>query len=157
MQIRTVNDNDIRRKNVRSGKSSGSTAASSQKTEKSGFESLLEEVLPPDQEHTADLHQLWSELPDAEKKFLEKPTDANLKTYKKIVLAIAKKTLEENVQVTKIYKKSRSGEKVELSIVEYVDERIQKMAQVMHSEGNSAFRLLRYLDEIRGMLLDQKR
>jgi len=37
-----------------------------------------------------------------------------------------------------------------------IDERLQKMALMMQARGNSAFSMLRTVEEIRGILLDMR-
>ena len=41
-----------------------------------------------------------------------------------------------------------------MSVVEFIDERLQKMAHMMTAPGNSAYFMLKTVEEIRGILLD---
>ena len=120
---------------------------------RSPFQLILEEILPPEQENL-DLHSLWSRLPDLEKDLIAKPVQENLDTYKDAVRKIARETLRKNVRVKKLRRKNRRNEIVELNVIEILDDRLQKMALMMQSPANSAFTLLKTMDEIRGILLD---
>ena len=84
------------------------------------------------------------------------PSDENLNRYRELVIGIARATLARNVTVQKLRRKNSRGETVELNIVQIVDQRIQKMAIMMHSRGNSAFNILRTVEEIRGILFDAR-
>lgn len=163
MQVRVTNDPATqRRKPLRksgagasgtSGSSSaGATAAVA--ADASPFLQILEEVVPSGQVGTADLHELWKDLPDAERELLEQPSNANLARYKELVIAIARETLRKNTRIRKIRRRNRQGEVIELSVVEFIDERLQKMANMMTAPGNSAYFMLKTVEEIRGALLD---
>ncbi|MCB1309625.1 MAG: DUF327 family protein [Leptospiraceae bacterium] len=152
MQVRLTTDTDYRRN--RTGKARTENRSGSATESRSPFQSLLEEVLPPDDNEAVDLHRLWEKLPDAERDFLANPTDAHLETYREVVKNIAAITLRRNTRVQKVKRRNRNGEMVELSVLEIIDERLQKMAHLMQSPGNSAFQLLKTVEEIRGILLD---
>ncbi|MBX7059236.1 MAG: YaaR family protein [Leptospirales bacterium] len=132
----------------------GAQTAASGVRSGSSFQEILEEVMPAQRSETRDLKQLWSELPEAERQLIEKQSDENLQRYKQLVAAIARETLRRNTRIRKIRRRSRSGDEVELSIVEFVDERLQRMANLIHSRGNSAFQILKAVEEIRGILID---
>ena len=156
MQIKVTNDPVYRKRpeSRKSGKSESSKDVTGEK--KSPFMEILEEVLPQDRVENRDLHDLWAELPDAEKELLNHPDDENLRRYRELVIGIAKATLDRNVRVKKLRRKNSQGETVELNIIEVIDNRIQKMAIMMHSRGNSAFNILKTVEEIRGILFDAR-
>lgn len=122
--------------------------------EKSPFQQIIDEVLPSDGPEGAELNQLWRELPLAERDLLDHPSNENLARYKDLVFDIARETLRRNAKVVKLRRRNSKGEMVELSLVEFVDLRLQKMATIITSSGNSAFQLLKTVEEIRGALLD---
>lgn len=155
MQIKITNDPLFRKKaeSRKSGRAESSAAAGEKK---SPFLEILEEVLPQDRVENRDLHELWRDLPDAEKDLINHPSEENLRRYRDLVVGIAKATLARNVHIKKMRRKNSKGETVELSVVEVVDQRIQKMAIMMHSRGNSAFNILRTVEEIRGILFDAR-
>lgn len=156
MQIKVTNDPLFRKKSEtrKSGRSEKAGAAADEK--KSPFLEILEEVLPQKQVENRDLHELWSDLPGAEKDLINHPSEENLNRYRDLVIGIARATLARNVHVKKLRRKNSQGETVELNVVQVVDQRIQKMAIMMHSRGNSAFNILRTVEEIRGILFDAR-
>lgn len=162
MIVRTLNSNDrdVRRRTGKAGAgaregASTSSVASTAPVQKSPFEEILDEVLPAERTGaTGDLHSLWKSLPDAERELMNHPSNANLYRYRDIVIAIARETLRRNTRVKKLRRRNRHGDVIELSVVEFVDERLQKMANLMHAPGNSAFLMLKTVEEIRGALLD---
>lgn len=151
MKVRLQTDTDYRKKTREKGASSAVPAEKA-----SSFLEVLEEILPSHLEKNQSLHDLWSVLPDVEKKLIEKPVKENLNEYKRLVREIAEKTLKNNTRVKKIYSKNRRNEKVEHSVVEFIDRRVQAMAVMLHSSENSAFSILKSMEEIRGILLDLK-
>ncbi len=141
----------------RQNRAARSTASSSQKRVASdSFQSLLNNVLPPEKESNYSLNQLWQQLPSAEKELLADPNDKNLAKYRQIVVNIARQTLAKNIRSKKMHRRDQKGRKVELTVIEVIDERLQQMATLMHSLHNSAFNLFKKLEEIRGLLLDQR-
>lgn len=148
---------ELSSKRNQSGKSRSARSASVEKAATgpaTPFIEILNNILPPDDVDSYDLNVLWSELPGAERRLLDSPGDENLTVYRDIVKRIAAATLKKNVRVKKLKRKNRRGETVELSVIEIIDERLQKMALLMHSGRNSAFALLKTAEEIRGLLLD---
>jgi uncharacterized protein len=154
MLVRTATDTEIRRR---------TSAAKSERSEKTGdsknsFLNILADVLPTERAE-GDLHSLWQELPGIERDLLDHPSDKNFKRYRERVQQIANETLRQNTSVSSIKSPLRgrpgqpSGEKVH-NVVKILDERLQKMALLMLSKNNSAFNLLKSVDEIRGLLLD---
>ena len=152
--ITTTGQTEQRKLNSAKSKRSGKSAAIKEK--KSPFLQILEEVLPPDDAQSYDLHALWSELPELEKNLINHPSDENLNSYRETVKNIAQATLKKNVHVKKLKRKNRRGETIELSVIKIIDDRLQKMAIMMHSRNNSAFSMLKAMEEIRGLLLDVK-
>lgn len=130
--------------------------ATSALQEKSPFSQILEDILPPSETRNHSLFQLWEALPDAEKDFLEQQSDANLRKYKELVKQIARETAKRNFKTLKVKRKSRGGEDIELTVFAVIDEKLHQMTLLMRSPNNSAFQILKTMDEIRGMLVDAR-
>jgi len=159
VQVRPGTQNDLNRrvggKGSSTGKSGATTAVAS---DHRGFLDLLAEVLPASSPDKAGLQTLWAQMPDAERELLQNPAQENLTRYQELVRSIARQTLDQNVRVEKLFTKGRiTKTEKELSTIRIIDERLQQMAILMQSKGNSAFGLLQKLAEIRGMLMDLKR
>lgn len=162
MQVRLTTDGPARRrtgvadakKRSASGAGRASSSGESVDAVRSPFLQILDEILPPSRLESRDLHQLWEQLPDLERELLDHPSNANLARYKELVIAIARETLRTNTRIKKIRRKNRKGELIEMSVVEFIDERLQKMAHMMTAPGNSAYFMLKTVEEIRGILLD---
>ncbi|MBW7857057.1 MAG: DUF327 family protein, partial [Leptonema sp. (in: Bacteria)] len=119
----------------------------------SGFQEILDSVLPQETIESRDLHRLWSELPNLERQLIEDQSPENLKVYRELVKAIANQLLKDNVKVAKLKRRVKGGD-VELSVVQIIDERLHRMMIMLQSNENTAFQILRNLDEIRGLLMD---
>lgn len=150
MQIRLTTDTDYKKK------SSASIKKTENRTEKSPFLQILEEVLPHDDVSLKDLNELFSRLPEAEKNLIDSQTEENLNIYKQLIRAIARETLQHNMKVEKHFKKNRSNQTVELSVVRIADERLHQMTLLIRSKNNTAFSILKTMQEIRGLLLDAR-
>ncbi len=150
MQVKLTTDTNFQKRD----KKKSSPVSSPDAPSRSPFLTILDEVLPSHQEESRDLHQLWSQLPDLEKELLDNPSEANLTAYRETVRSIARQTLDRNVKLKKIHRRTRLGETVELNAIQVLDDRLHRMALMMQSRNNSAFQLLRQMEEIRGLLLD---
>lgn len=152
MQIRSTTDRDLRRTQRRkSNTESKATASVDQQT--SGFQEILDSVLTQETTESRDLHRLWSDLPQIERQLIEDQSPENLKAYRELVKAIAEQLLKDNVKVAKLKRRVKGGD-VELSVVQIIDDRLHRMMIMLQSKENTAFQILRNLDEIRGLLMD---
>jgi uncharacterized protein len=161
MLIRPAVNSDIRPKKEMSRKSgsgnSSSVAGSPElRTEASPFNDILNELLPPADVSNLDLHGLWSRLPQAERDLIDNPSQKNLIAYKEIVKRILKQSVEKIFDNTKIIHVNRSKVKVEQHYIKILDEKLHKMTLMIQAPGNTAFNILRNLDDIRGLLIDVK-
>ncbi|EMN01297.1 PF03885 family protein [Leptospira noguchii str. 1993005606] len=120
----------------------------------SSFLDILEEIVPSKSETTKDLNALWRELPDIEKRFLDLASIENLEAYQKHIQAIIKAVIDQNMRVETLSKKMKGEAKRIYHVVKIIDEKIQILAELIMDEGNSAFKLLKSLTDIRGLLLD---
>ncbi|MDI7163702.1 YaaR family protein [Leptospira santarosai] len=123
-------------------------------TGSSSFLDILEEIVPSGSETTKDLNSLWRELPDIEKKFLDLPSIGNLEIYQKHIKAITKAVIDQNMRVETLSRRMKGETKKIYHVVKIIDEKIQILAELIMNEGNSAFKLLKSLTDIRGLLLD---
>ncbi len=97
-------------------------------------------------------------MPQAERDLIENPTRENMTAYQDLVRAIAQQTLDEAVRVEKLTRPATfSRNKMELSTIKIIDEKLHRMALVMLSPENSAFASMRNFAEIRGLLMDLRR
>ncbi|EQA53239.1 YaaR family protein [Leptospira kmetyi] len=120
----------------------------------SSFLDILEEIVPSGSETTKDLNALWRELPEIEKRFLDLPSIGNLEAYQKHIQAITKAVIDQNMRVETLAKRMKGEAKKIYHVVKIIDEKIQILAELIMNEGNSAFKLLKSLTDIRGLLLD---
>ncbi|AXR67547.1 YaaR family protein [Leptospira mayottensis] len=120
----------------------------------SSFLDILEEIVPSGSETTKDLNALWRELPDIEKRFLDLPSIENLEAYQKHIQAITKAVIDQNMRVETLSRRMKGEAKKIYHVVKIIDEKIQILAELIMNEGNSAFKLLKSLTDIRGLLLD---
>ncbi|EKP12545.1 YaaR family protein [Leptospira borgpetersenii] len=120
----------------------------------SSFLDILEEIVPSDLETTKDLNSLWRDLPHIEKKFLDLPSIGNLEIYQKHIKSITKAVIDQNMRVETLAKRMKGETKKIYHVVKIIDEKIQILAELIMNEGNSAFKLLKSLTDIRGLLLD---
>jgi hypothetical protein len=156
MIVKLTTDTDYKNREARARRSKGPGGSSSVEKSKSPFLEILDEILPASIDQNRDLHDLWSDLPGLERDLIDHPSEENLNIYRETVRLIARMTLDKNVRVAHIYRKNRHNEKIELNLIEIVDDRLHKMALMMRSSSNTAFSILKTLDEIRGLLLDSR-
>ncbi|MFA4795862.1 YaaR family protein [Leptospira kirschneri] len=143
-------------KNKKAGISSLNSLNQSETVENisSSFLDILEEIVPSKSETTKDLNALWRELPDIEKRFLDLASIENLETYQKHIQAIIKAVIDQNMRVETLSRKMKGEAKKIYHVVKIIDEKIQILAELIMNEENSAFKLLKSLTDIRGLLLD---
>ena len=119
------------------------------------FFDILESIVPSTEEGTRELNELWKDLPDIEKALIANPNHKNLREYKEHIKQIAKLILKKNHKVIQAPTRGRNDTK-DIRYVKIVDEKLDILANTMFSPTNSAFNILKQLDEIRGLLIDLK-
>ncbi|GBF43435.1 hypothetical protein LPTSP2_27320 [Leptospira ellinghausenii] len=122
---------------------------------KQSFLEILESIVPSGKEETRELNELWKDLPDLEKDLIKDPNHKNLESYKKHIKQIAELILKKNYKVMQAAQRGRNDQK-DVRYVKVVDEKLDLLAKTMFSPNNSAFVILKQLDEIRGLLIDLK-
>ncbi|XDD50238.1 YaaR family protein [Leptospira sp. WS92.C1] len=145
------------KKNGVSSVSGGSSANQTEAIESpasSSFLDILEEIVPSGSESTKDLNALWRDLPEIEKRFLDLPSIENLEAYQRHVQSITKAVIDQNMRVETFSRRMKGEAKKLYHVVKIIDEKIQILAELIMNEGNSAFKLLKSLTDIRGLLLD---
>lgn len=151
----SINTNQVKTSQDKNSRSIKSESTGGVKEKENSFLSILESIVPSTNEETREINQLWQKLPDMEKRFLDAPNQNNLTEYKKLVKDITNAILKKNMQLTQARQRGRSDNKILMS-VKIIDEKIQVLAMTMLNPNNSAFNLLKQIEEIRGMLMDIK-
>ena len=150
---------------LQSGKTSTNTKSSfnSKKSESSSgihehkpeFLELLESIAPKNREETRDIHDLWRELPSLERDLIDNRSASNLEKYKNQVKALLLAILNTNTKVKTQYTNIKgSSAKKEFSHIQILDEKLKLLAETIYHPQNSAFQILKSLDNIKGFLLD---
>lgn len=119
------------------------------------FLDILESIVPSNQESTRELNELWKDLPDLEKALIANPNHKNLSEYKQHIKQIAELILKKNYKVIQAPARGRNDTK-DIRYVKILDDKLDLLANTMFSPTNSAFGILKQLDEIRGLLIDLK-
>jgi uncharacterized protein YaaR (DUF327 family) len=119
------------------------------------FLEILESIVPSGQEATRELNELWKDLPDLEKALIANPNHKNLSEYKNHIKQIAQLILKKNHKVIQAPARGRNDTK-DIRYVKILDDKLDLLANTMFSPTNSAFAILKQLDEIRGLLIDIK-
>lgn len=122
-------------------------------TNENSFLTILESIVPTTNENTAELNQLWRELPEKEKIFINSPSLHNLEEYKTIVKKIIQQIILKNTKLITARRKGEADQKI-LTTVKIIDENIHLLATTMINKNNSAFALLKQIEQIRGLLFD---
>lgn len=122
---------------------------------KQSFLEILESIVPASGENTKELNELWKDLPDLEKKLISDPNHKNLNEYKEHIKQIASLILKKNYKIQQAPLRGRNDQR-DIRFVKIVDEKLDILARTMFSPSNSAFTILKQLDEIRGLLIDVK-
>ncbi len=122
------------------------------------FQELLEQIAPSHKPQTKDIHELWKDLPQLERELIRTRSIEALENYKNQVRSLLGLILQKNVE----YKKLRSpipgtDQKREYTYLEYLDEKLKLLAEIISHPQNSAFQILKQMDNIKGFLIDLQR
>ena len=147
-----INSGNIDRKKL--PKKTTSTQSSESTPPASGFREILESIIPSTTETNKSLNEMWSSLPDVEKRFLASPSMKNLEDYKKLIKEILVDIQKKNVRIETAQRKNRNDQGV-LRTVRIINEKLQILAKIIVDPNNAAFQKLKEeLHDIRGLLLD---
>jgi uncharacterized protein len=139
------------------GGNSVQEAPSIQEKPKFSFNELLEEIAPSNQESTRDINLLWKDLPDLERNLIHTRSPIALENYKEHIKILLTTILAKNVRVGKSFTPIKgSTAKKEFSHLEYINSKLKLLAETITHPQNSAFQILKQLDNIKGFLLDVK-
>lgn len=122
------------------------------------FLEMVEQIAPYEKERTKDIHILWKELPQLERELIQTRSNESLEKYKAQIKALLHAILEKNTRYKKSYTPiPGTHQKKEYTYIEYIDEKLKLLAEVIHHPQNTAFQILKQMDNIRGFLLDLER
>jgi uncharacterized protein len=122
------------------------------------FLELLESIAPKNREETRDIHDLWRELPSIERDLIDNRSSSNLERYKNQVKALLLAIINTNTKVKIQYTAIRgTSAKKEFSHIQVLDDKLKLLAETISHPQNSAFQILKSLDNIKGFLLDIQR
>ena len=149
-----INSGNIDRKKL--PKKTTTASSSEPASPLSGFREILESIIPSSTESNRTLNEMWSSLPDVEKRFLAAPSRQNLEEYRALIKDILQDIQRKNVKIETAQRKNRNDERV-LRTVRIVNEKLQILAKIIIDPNNAAFQKLKEeLHDIRGLLLDIK-
>ena len=103
-------------------------------------------------EFQGTIDELMKDLKDQEKRFLDRQTENELNRYKSIIQKILKTVLDKGFK-TQILKR-RQRDKSDFIIIEDVNKRLLKISHYITNKENKSFKLLKAIEEIRGLILD---
>ncbi len=98
------------------------------------------------------IDELMTDLRGQEKKFLDNQTLYELNQYKALVKKILKTIQEESLK-TKTFKRPRSSNKEDFTIIEKINGKLLDLSSSI-TKRNDAFNLMKTLEEIRGLIFD---
>lgn len=172
--IKTIQNNTAKKKNtnkstssssfeseLRSGSSSTGNSGVTAPVEKVSiqepihFTDLLEQIAPANQDKTRDINLLWKDLPDLEKRLIHERSEEALQEYKERVRLLLNAILANNTKITQ-QKTAIPGstQKKVYTHVAFLDEKLKILSEIITDPQNSAFRILKQMDNIKGFLLD---
>jgi len=123
----------------------GTKSSGAHSTFRTAFEQSLDFTLPQ------DFDELYDELKDQEKKFLEDPSLYNMQRYKALVGKILKILVSDEYVVKVLERKRR--DRADFVIIHTIQNKLEEMTKAIITK-NKAFDILKTFDEIRGLILD---
>ncbi len=99
-----------------------------------------------------DLDDLLSDLRDQEKRFLELQNLYELSRYKALVQKILRTAINEGAKTRKL-KRRFMDNRSEFVVAEIINSKLIELSGQL-TRGNSAFNLMKTIEEIRGLILD---
>jgi uncharacterized protein YaaR (DUF327 family) len=98
------------------------------------------------------IDELFNDLKEEEKSFLENQNLYFMNRYKAVVEKILKKILDEGYETSKLRRLRR--DKADFVIVNKINSRLFDIAKEITNKKNMAFNLLKTIEEIRGLVFD---
>ena len=103
-------------------------------------------------EFQGTIDELMKDLKDQEKRFLDLQTEYELNRYKSIIQKILKIVLDKGFKTQTLKRKQR--DKSDFIIIEDINERLLEISHYITNKENKSFKLLKEIEEIRGLVLD---
>ena len=97
------------------------------------------------------IEELMNDLKDQEKRFLDEQSIYELARYKSIVQTILKQLLNDGLRTATLKRKRRN--KADFVIVEEINSKLADISTAI-IRNNTAFNLMKTIEEIRGLILD---
>lgn len=138
------------------GSGVGATVAVEEKTTFS-FQDLLEEIAPSNSESTRDINFLWRDLPNLERDLIHSRSPQALEAYKEHIRLLITTILAKNTRYHTATTPIRgTTSRKEYPYVEFINNKLKLLAETITHPQNSAFTILKQMDNIKGFLLDIK-
>ncbi len=120
---------------------------------KSSFGKELGSIL--EAEYRGGLEELFTDLTDQEKRFVDSQSLYELERYKALVKRILKMILEKGfeTQALNISPRERRMGRAEKTVIKQIDENLIKLSEMV-TKSSEAFNLLKTIEEIRGLIFD---
>jgi uncharacterized protein YaaR (DUF327 family) len=97
------------------------------------------------------LDDMMRDLKDQERRFIDSQSLYEMNRYKAMVQKILKSILEESIE-TKSVKRLRR-DKADFTVAQIINQKLLELTREV-TDGNPAFRLMKTMEEIRGLILD---
>ncbi len=98
------------------------------------------------------IEEILEELGDQERRFMDSQTPYEMNRYKAMVQKILKMILDESI-VTKTIKRRRRDNRADWTVAEVINGKLLEMSAAV-TRQNSAFNVMKTMEEIRGLILD---
>lgn len=141
---KTVPGKDDRGRIRKKGKSAGTGSTDT------SFKTELKQAVAFDVQGTMD--ELLGELGDQERRFMDQQTPYEMNRYKAMVQKILKMVLDESIE-TQTIRRRRRDNRADWNVAEIINEKIHAISEAI-TRRNTAFNLLKTMEEIRGLILD---
>lgn len=156
MQIRLNTGSKASGSKADKGKKTGRSSSVAADDKKLTFQEHVDRIIPPDHGDLEALNRLVSQLPDLEKRLIDKRDDETLNEYKETIREIAGMTLKLNTRVQTLSRMKSNGVEVQQNYVKILDRRLHELTIRLSSKSSTAFQILKQMEEIRGLLIDMK-
>ena len=110
----------------------------------------FESAITHEVEGTID--ELMRDLRDHERRFMDSQSQYDMARYKALVQKILKSILEESVEI-KTVRRFRRDNRADFTVAEIVNQKLLELSRSV-TAGSPAFKLMKTMEEIRGLILD---
>jgi uncharacterized protein YaaR (DUF327 family) len=98
------------------------------------------------------LDDMMRDLKDQERRFMDSQSLFEMNRYKAMVQKILKSILEESIE-TRTVKRFRRDNRADFTVAQIINQKLLELTREV-TGGNPAFRLMKTMEEIRGLILD---